>query len=112
MFIQVQFTQNLIEGSPNDILGPKNSNMDKTKNQIMLKFTQPFFKADLITADFQVIYDFNDAYMLKPVLIYKTGDHWIFDAQGAFMGGGEKRTGRFGNFSWMDEVMLRATYQF
>jgi hypothetical protein len=112
MFIQCQFTQNVVEGDTDDIYGPKNSRMNTTKNQIMMKFTQPFFKADLITADFQVIYDLEDAYMLKPVFTYKTGDHWIFDMQGAFMGGSEKRMGRFGSINYYDEVMFRVTYQF
>nr|MBP7323619.1 hypothetical protein [Deltaproteobacteria bacterium] len=111
MTIQLQFKQTVVEGDEDDILGPNNSRIDKTVNNITLQLKQPLLHNDL-NLTFQTVYDTDSAYMIKPWVQYKRGDHWYFDVFGVFLGGSEDRPGRFGSLYWADTVYGRVTYQF
>jgi hypothetical protein len=112
MKILFQFNQTVIEGDSNDILGPGVKSINSTREIITVKLTQPFLKGNRINTDFQIMYDLDDCYLIKPLISYIPGDRWSFDIQGAIFGGSERRTARFGSMHWMDEIMFRVTCQF
>jgi len=111
MMIQFQLSGIVVEGDEEDLL-IGNQEVDKSRESLALILSQAFFKADLLTPSFQTVYDIDGAYYIKPQLKFKTGDHWVLDVWGVFVGGSEKRPERFGGMYWADEVVLRATYQF
>lgn len=107
----LQFTQTVVEGDEDAILGTGSSKIDKTTETIYFSMRQPLLYGDL-TINFEVYYDPDDAYLLKPRVSYAYGDHWYFDVFSVFLGGAEDRPKRFGNMSWADTVYGRITYQF
>ena len=109
--IQLQFGQTVIEGDPHKILGPNNSKIDRTTQRITFQIRQPLMYNNL-TPGFQIIYDSDNAYWIKPSINYRYGNHWYFDVFGAILGGSEHRPGRFGSMYWADTVYMRATFQF
>jgi hypothetical protein len=111
MTLQLQFRQTVVEGNEDDILGGNNSKIDKSVQQITFQVKQPLMYNNL-TLGFQVIYDTDDAYLVKPSISYRYRDHWYFDVFSVTLGGSEKRPGRFGSTDWADTCYMRATYQF
>jgi len=111
MMIQLQLTQTVVEGDEDKILGPADSRMDKSVENIILFLSQPILYNN-VSLGLLAIYDPDDSYYIKPSVRYMHGDHWYFDIFATFLGGSEKRTGRFGSLYWADTVYGRITYQF
>jgi len=111
MMIQFQFSQTVREGDEDDILGPENSEIDKTDEFITLLLTQNF-RHDTIQLSLLWVYDTDDASYLRPFVNYKYGDHWYFDLYTVYCSGSETRPGRFGGIDWVNETVGRITYQF
>jgi len=109
--LQFQFTQTVVEGDEDDILGGGNSDVDKTIENLTFQFKQPLWHGDYYVAC-QWIYDTDDAWLIKPQLRYYYGNNWYFDLYGVFLGGSEKRPARFGSLYWADTVYGRVTLQF
>ena len=110
MRVQLQFSQTIVKDHE-DVLGPNNSKIDKTTDTIVLMLAQPL-RHDTLEPSLQVVYDLDDAYLIKPAVRYRYGNRWYFDIFGVFVGGAEDRPGRFGAMDWADEVVGRATFQF
>jgi hypothetical protein len=111
MMIQLQFGQTWVEGDEDKVLGAGDSRVDKNVDTWVLLLQQPLLHNDLTLA-FQMLYDPDDAYFIKPSVKYSYGDYWYFDIFATFLGGSEDRTGRFGSLYWADSVYGRVTYQF
>jgi len=111
MMIQLQFTQTIVEGDEDKILGPADSRMDKTVENYILFLQQPILYNN-VTLGLLSIWDPDGAYYFKPSFKYTHGDHWYFDVFATFLGGSEKRAGRFGSLYWADTLYGRITYQF
>lgn len=111
MMIQLQFNQTLREGDADAILGAANSKVDKTDETVSLMLDQ-FLHYNDYRVTLLVVYDLEDATLIKPVFRYNHGDHWYFDLYGVFLSGAEDRPGRFGGMDWADEIAARITYQF
>lgn len=111
MMIQVQFNQTIREGDEDDILGAANSEVDKTDETISLLLDQ-FFSYNNYRMTLLGVWDFDGGAYVKPSFRYTYGDHWFFDLYGVFLGGSDKRPGRFGGIDWAQEIVTRVTYQF
>lgn len=109
--IQLQFTQTIVEGDEDKILGGANSEIDKTIDVITVSFRQGLWHDNYIVG-FQYFYDTDGSYMAVPSFKYVYGDHWYFDIWGRILGGSEQRPKRFGSLDWADTVYGRITYQF
>ncbi|MBN2467683.1 MAG: hypothetical protein JXD19_05980 [Deltaproteobacteria bacterium] len=109
--LQFQFTQTVVEGDENRILGGGNSKIDKTVENLTFQFKQPFWHNDYYVAC-QFIYDTDDAWLIKPQFRYQYGDDWYFDIYAVFLAGSERRAARFGSMYWADTLYGRVTFQF
>jgi hypothetical protein len=109
--VSFQVAQVLLEGDEDRIAGPGNVAVDKTQTIIGGMVMQNLWYNN-ITLSFQPMWDTDGAYMLKPAFKYVYGDYWYFDVYAIFVGGSEKRPGRFGSLKWADEVVFRVTLQF
>jgi len=109
--IQLQFGQTAIEGDPHKILGPSNSKIDRTTQRITIQVKQPLMYNNL-TPGCQFIYDTQNAFLVKPSINYRLGDHWYFDVYGVMLGGSDRRPGKFASMYWADTVYTRFTFQF
>lgn len=117
MNIALQFNQTIIEGDDDTIKftpGPHDddtNSIDKRKNQLGLNLMQFFWYNQIVTS-FKVLYDVKGSYLINPGFKYRHGDHWYFDLYANFLGGSDRRAGKFGSTYWADEVYARITYQF
>jgi len=111
MDVMLQFTQTVREGDNDRIRGPGNAPVDSTDETITFQIRQPLWHNN-IEIQALLVYDLEDAYLIKPFIKYVYGDHWIFDVSAVFLGGSEDRPTRFGSLSWGDEVFMRTTFQF
>lgn len=111
MMIQLQFQQIIREGEEDDILGPNGSKIDKTDEFLFLVLDQ-YFHHDTYETVLQVGYDFDGGLFVKPTLKYNYRNKWLLALYYVSLSGSEDRPGRFGNIGWMDEFVVRLTYQF
>ena len=117
MNISVQFNQTIIEGDDDTIKftpGPhddETNSIDKRKNQLGLNCIQ-FLWYNQIAASFKVLYDLEGSYLINPGFKYRYGDNWYFGLYANFLGGSDRRAGKFGSTYWADDVYARITYQF
>ena len=111
MMITFQYSQTVREGDNDRILGANNSKVDKTDDFITLKLDQNFYH-DTYVATLLFVYDTDDASYFKPSFKYRHGDRWYIDLYTVYLAGKEKRPGRFGGLDWVNETVVRFTYQF
>ena len=109
----LQFVQYVVEGDVDKIRGTLGAfKIHKSMEWWVAQVSQPLLHADL-TPTVQFVYDTRDAYLLKPSIQYKYGNHWYFDVFATFLGGSEKNPyDQFGSLYWGDTVYGRVTYQF
>ena len=112
MQIQFQFMQQIYEGNLHDVAGPAKAKLDRTRESFMLKFKQPFFKSDKITAVCAFFVHRKGAQRYQPQIFYKPTDRFKFDIFATFIEGTEDRGGWWSYMQWMDEVGFRVTYTF
>jgi hypothetical protein len=117
MKVTLQFSQTIREGDADTVsevnkIG-ENARIDQTDEMIVFKVAQPFSHNNW-EPSFQLVYDLDDAYMIKPGIKYVHGDHWYFDLYGVIIGGAETRKSpdRFGWLDFANEIFGRITYQF
>jgi len=111
------FIQTIIEGDDDTIKftpaphDDDTNSLDKTKNQVGLNCRQDLWY-NQFGVSFKVLYDLEGSYLINPGFKYRYGDHWYFGLYANFLGGSDRRAGKFGSTYWADDVYARITYQF
>ena len=107
----LEFIQTAVAGNNLQILGPNNSRVDKTMQEVVFQASQPLLH-DNLTPTLQFIYDTRDGHLWKPSIKYVVGDHWYFDIYGVIIGGSAKRTGTIASMDFANGCYGRITFQF